>query len=149
MSMKAEVVPLKASHVLDIVARNFADGFRLRPTMTADDMIAAYFLPGSAAYCVLIYGVSVFAAGIINLQWHRGEAWVLHSSLFYKYRLTCFRTLKSMLPQIAKQHEFRRVQATSFFGNGTLLRHLGFEKEANLRCYGPEGEDAALYVRIF
>ena len=110
----------------------------------------AYFSPGSAAYCLIVNGDPVFAGGIVNQQWHRGEAWILPTPFFRGHVKTCFRIVKEMLPKIAAEKEFVRVQAVAVDGVPvSLFEHLGFLYEGVLRHFGPQGETCRIYARIF
>lgn len=110
----------------------------------------SYFSKGSAAYCLLADGEPVFAGGIVNLQWNRGEAWIAPTPFFRRHVKTCFRILKSKLPEIAARCHFRRVQAVcSIDVSGALFRHLDFKYEGKLECFGPFGEACIMYARVF
>jgi hypothetical protein len=110
----------------------------------------SYFSEGSAAYCLLADGNPVFAGGIVNLQWNRGEAWITPNDFFHRNVKTCFRILKKMLPEIAASKKFRRIQAVcSANVPETLFLHLGFEYEATLKAFGPFGERCKMFSRIF
>ena len=110
----------------------------------------AYFSPGSVAYCLLADGEPVFAAGIVNLQWQRGEAWLLSTAFFRQHVKTCFRILREWLPAVAASGKFIRVQVTCKDGfSEKLIERLGFEREATLRCFGPRGETCSMYARFF
>jgi hypothetical protein len=134
------VVTLEPWHVLQIIGDKFIPG------ITTDQMIEAYFSKGSVGYCLLIDDAPVAAAGIMNLGWHRGEAWLLHRPPFGKY---LFKLIREMLPRLAQINGFRRLQATCFTGSSTLFEHLGFEREGTLKAFGPNGETAEMYSRIF
>ncbi len=142
-----EILHLTANHVREIIASN---GGNVPTGVCLDDMIKAYLSPGSAAYCLADDGKVIFAGGITNLQWGRGEAWILHTAMFRRHLKTCVKILKAKLPSIAIKYGFRRVQATSFIDNGCLFKLLGFELESpEMKFYGPSGESAKLFVRFF
>lgn len=106
----------------------------------------SYFTPGSAAYCLLEDGEPVFAGGVVSLQWKRGEAWFLPTPYLRTHLLTCYRVMREMLPHIAKEYGFRRVQATCVAGASmSLFRHLGFFHEGCLARFGPNGERCDMY----
>jgi len=110
----------------------------------------AYFAPGSTSYCLLQDGTPVFAGGIVNQQWHRGEAWILPTPFFRQHVKTCFRILQKMLPKAAAENGFVRVQAVAADGvTISLFEHLGFEYEGTLKHFGPFGETCRLYARFF
>jgi len=143
--MDLETVVLEPEHMTKLMEA------ASQPLASMSGMLGrAYFSPGSSAYCLLVDGVPVFAGGIVNLEWHRGEAWILPTPFFLAHWKTCFRIMKKMLPQIAVDHGFVRVQAVA--ANGvpvSLFEHLGFVYEGKLKCFGPLGEDCRMYARIF
>jgi hypothetical protein len=144
-----QVVALQPEHVCQIIERNSAEG-KVKPAgISIEEMMQAYFSAGSVSYCLLIDGVPAAAAGIINLGWRRGEAWLLHSSLFDKHIKTSFKLLRDMLPNLAQINKFRRIQATCFSDSDTLFVHLGFEREGILKSFGPNGENATVFSRLF
>lgn len=110
----------------------------------------SYFSRGSAAYCLLADGDPVFAGGVVNLQWNRGEAWITPNAFFHRHLRFCFRLLKNMLPEIAASKKFRRIQAVcSVDVSGKLFLRLGFEYEGTLECFGPLGEQCRMYAKVF
>jgi hypothetical protein len=149
MRIELNVVPFAAEHAIDIITRNRVNGKVLSEKMV-NEMLTAYLSPGSAAFTLMCFNAPVASAGIINLGWRRGEAWILISSLFYKYKLTAVRELKKRLPEVATENGFCRVQAVSVIEEyGRWFEILGFEREGILRHYGPSGETVIMYSRIF
>lgn len=137
MPIRTEIVPLNPEH-LDHLA--LPEGLDRR----------AYFSPGSSGLCLLEEGKPVFAGGIVNLQWRRGEAWILPTPFFHSHLRLCLRALGEHLPRIASSHGLVRVQATCVgMVSGRLFRALGFEYEGNLRMFGPNGETCQMWSRIF
>jgi hypothetical protein len=121
------------------------------PLVSMADMLGrAYFSAGSASYCLLQDGDPVLAGGIVNQQWHRGEAWILPTPFFRSHVKTCFRLMKKMLPQLAVDYGFVRVQAAAVERvSVSLFEHLGFEYEGMLKRFGPGGENCRMYAKIF
>jgi hypothetical protein len=110
----------------------------------------AYFSEGSVAWVLLDNGKPVFAGGIVNLRWNRGEVWILPTPFFRKHVKTCFRKMLECLPEMARIGHFQRVQATCVQGmSAKWLRVFGFTFEADLRKFGPNGEDCQMWSRIF
>jgi len=145
--MVLETVVLEPVHLLTILKgapHPFAD------PMKPEQLLRAYFSPGSAAYCLLNDGEPVFAGGIVNLEWHRGEAWILPTPFFRQHVKTCFRLIREMLPKIAARGGFVRVQAVAADGVCVkLFRHLEFSYEGTLKHFGPLGETCRMYARMF
>lgn len=110
----------------------------------------AYFMGKSQSRCLLVDGFPMFAGGIVDMQWDRGEAWLLPTPFFRRNIKTCLRQMRSYLPVMALGGGFKRVQAACMSGvSSSLFRHLGFAYEGNMRKYGPKGEDCAMFSRIF
>ncbi len=120
------------------------------PGMPTLGLVDAYLSPGSLAYCLIDNKEPVFAGGVVNLQWKRGEAWILPTPYFRTHVKTCYEILRDMLPVMAVEGNFRRIQATcSVMFNTNLFRHLGFNHEGIIRHFGPNGEDCFMYSRVF
>ena len=110
----------------------------------------AYFSLGSVAYCMLVDGEPVLAGGIVNMDWGRGEAWMIPTKFFHSHVRTCYRYIREVLVQAACDGKFRRVQTTCPVMVSTVLfKHLGFSYEGTLAHFGPNGEDCHLYARLF
>jgi hypothetical protein len=110
----------------------------------------AYFSPGSVSLCMLREGEPVFAGGIVNMMWGRGEIWVLPTRFYRCHIHSCFRRMLQVLPGLVKSGGFRRVQATCIHGSpGKWLRVFGFDYEGTLKKFGPNGETCDIYARIF
>jgi len=110
----------------------------------------AYLSAGSVSYCLLNGDEPILAGGIVNLMWHRGEAWLLTTPFFRKHLRECYKYVKSTLPRMAREGKFKRVQATCAVIMSTVLfDHLGFEYEGTMKCFGPSGETCHMYARLF
>jgi hypothetical protein len=140
--MTLETVEMQTAHIKKLLEGH--------PQPLAQQLCRAYFSPGSAAYCLLEDGQPVFAGGIVNLEWHRGEAWILPTPFFHRHVKTCIGIVKKMLPQIASEKGFVRVQAVAADGVSiALFEHLGFEYEGTLKHFGPFGETCRICARFF
>lgn len=137
IDMGYEVVPLTAEHLEKLPLPRGLDR-------------RAYFSEGSASFCVLADGQAVFAGGVVNLQWGRGEAWILPTPFFRSNLKTCLWTMREFIPYIAGEYGFHRVQATCLKGiSASLFRHLGFAFEGTMRKFGPNGETCDMWARFF
>lgn len=135
--MNVEIVPLTTDHL---------DHLPLPAGIERE----AYFTDGSIARCVLADGVPVFAGGIVNLKWNRGEAWILPTPFMRQHFKTCYRLMREAIPHMALRGHFARVQAVCSCGSSTVLfRHLGFNPEGRLARYGPKNEDCFMWSRCF
>ena len=129
-----EVVPLTNAHL---------DRLRLPEGLDR----RAYFTEGSRALCLLADGDTVFAGGIVNLQWSRGEVWCLPTPFFQRNIRTCFRHMRDRFPALVRG--FVRVQSACIQGKPTgVIRFLGFSYEGTLAKFGPNGEACDMYARI-
>ena len=141
--MEYKVTPLSHEH-LDKLLDQVSLGIE------STSLRQSYFSPGSISYCLLANGEPVFAGGIVNLMWNRGEAWVLPTRFFRSHVKICFKTLRDMISKAAKEGSFKRVQATcAVTVSAKLFEHLGFEHEGTMKCFGPRGEDCLMYARLF
>lgn len=103
------------------------------------------------AYTLIIDGEVVGSGGVVLMGYGRGEAWLLLSSLFYKYKLTSIRFIKKLFLEILESHDLKRVQATVDVTHLKAMRFadiFGLEYEGTLRHYGPAGQDLAMFGRI-
>ena len=138
-----EIVALNPEHLDKLL--NGAE-----PALLAAQLAKSYFSPGSVSLCLIVDGKPVFAGGIVNLHWHRGEAWLLPTRFFRDNLLTCVRAMKAKLPLLVSVGEFQRVQATCPCGaSERLFRNLGFMFEGQMKKFGPNGETCSMYARIF
>lgn len=131
-----EIVPLTLEHLIHL------------PTPDGVDP-RAYFIPGSVAECVIVDGVPVFAGGLVNLQWHRAEAWIIPTPFLHSNLRWCLSLMSERIRQMADDQGFTRVQAVCPSGiSNHLFRHLGFSFEGTLRSFGPHGETCDMFALI-
>jgi len=141
--MQYQVVPLNIDH-LD---RLFAD--QPESELVIQSRLA-YLSPGSSALCLLEDGIPVFCGGIVSLQWHRGEAWILPNHFFRSHLKLCLKILRDQMPRLASLGKFRRVQATCLNGSSAKLFYvLGFDYEGTMKKFGPGGESCQMWARVF
>ena len=112
------------------------------------------WMEAGPAYTLFIDDIPVMCAGVGILRPGLGEAWMVLSTLFYKYRKECFIAVRDRLEMIIKGEKLKRVQAlvlTDFPEAEHWLIHLGFENETptkrGLRSFGPSGEDMLMFGR--
>jgi len=142
--MSLEFVKLEINHLKKLIVLPSTG------PVTPKTLEESYFSKGSIAYCLLDGTEPVFACGIVNLQWGRGEVWIIPNEFFRNHQKTCLRIFRKMLPQVAKDHKFRRVQAVCAVDQPeTLFRHMGFECEGTLKSFGPFGESCRMYAKVF
>jgi hypothetical protein len=141
--MNCEIVPLNPEY-LDKLLEGAP------PSMLALRVDRAYFSPGSVSCCLLADGVPVFAGGIVNLGWNRGEGWFMPTIFFRRNVKTCYRALRKYIPRMALENGFARVQATCVKGvSASILKHLGFAYEGTMRKFGPFGETCDMWAQFF
>ena len=98
------------------------DSYYLQKMGVTDKQVKlAYLSPGSVSYCLLADGEPVFAGGVVDMKWKRGEAWMLPTQFFRDHVKTCFRYMKDMLPLMALNGNFKRIQATCAITISTAL----------------------------
>jgi len=142
------VEPFKSEDLIEILKRNRSDGKEVSG-VTWEQMVLAYTSPGSVAFTVKCINVPIVCCGIVNMQWRRGEAWIVLSGLFMKYKFSVMKLLKRNLEKVAMSGHFIRVQSTSLSDDrDRYFRFLGFEKEGTLKGYGPNNEDVGMYSLI-
>jgi hypothetical protein len=115
-----------------------------------EKLIAAYMSPGSHARTLTVNGMPCASAGIINLGWRNGEAWLLDGPYTILHPIALVKAVSKGMLDLAKIGDFRRVQATCFTeAREKFFRLLGFDYETSLRSFGPQGQTAYIYSRIF
>lgn len=120
------------------------------PSLQGAQLHRSYFSEGSVSMCLLVDDEPVFAGGIVNLQWRRGEVWILPTGYFKSHVKTCFRRMLECLPEMVKNGGFQRVQATCVQGApAKWLQVFGFRYEGTMQKFGPNGEPCSMYARIF
>ena len=89
----------------------------------------------------------IAVAGIVT-QWEgRGEVWELLAEDTHDHLLILHRGFLKKFRKCG----YRRLEATTKVGftqASRWMQMLGFEKEATMRKYGPEGEDYHLWARV-
>jgi len=146
-----EIVPFNPNHARILFAELRAHGRTL--CYPEEMIIKAYQIKGSVATSlVLLDGLHIPLAcgGIMFQEWNRGEAWILESPRIDAFKVALWKAMMKMLPLLAHEGAFRRVQAVCFSdGKGQMFRRLGFQYEGTLRSFGPIGQTGYLYSRIF
>lgn len=92
-------------------------------------------------------GACLGLAGIVSYWPGRAEAWALFSTHAFEYIVPIARKVRFVLDN----HPSRRIEATVRVDNDKghrLARLLGFEYEAQLEAFHPDGSDVAMYKRI-
>ena len=141
--MSYKVVSLNRDYLIWLLAQ-------CKLGIPATELEVTYLSAGSVSYCLLENDEPVFAGGVVNMQWKRGEAWILPTPFFRKHIKMCFKYLRDILPVLSIEGNFRRIQATCAINISTLLfDHLGFKYEGTLANFGPNGEKCHVYARLF
>lgn len=152
MKTEINIIPYKAMHAYIILERNIREqDIWLSKFPDWDRWVRGWENKGPG-FTLVIDGEIVGCAGIVLMEWNRGEAWTLLSSLFYKYKKISYRAIRNGLESIIRDKKLRRVQASVYEGTekicGNFLEHLGFEWEGKHRKFGPNGEDIHIYARV-
>lgn len=150
--MKIEIIPYEPMHAYAILERNVREEDIWLSKFPDWDKWVKGWRNNGPAFTLVVDGEIVGCAGVVLMEWSRGEAWTLLSSLFYKYKKTTFKAIKNVLDSIIRDKKLRRVQAVIYEGTekvcGNFLEHLGFEWEGTHRKFGPNGENVHIYGRI-
>ena len=149
--MKIDLVPYEPAHAYDIIHRNVIEQNLWLSEFPDWEKWAKGWQEQGPAYTLIIDNQIVGSAGVILQEWQRGEAWMLISTLFYKYPKTTFKVIKHTLRKIIKEHDLRRVQsliAPHIETHQRFIERLGFRHEGLMRAYGPRGENYLMYSRI-
>ncbi len=118
--------------------------------ITDVDLRRSYLSSGSVSYCLLADGQPVFAGGVVNMQWKRGEAWMLPTPFYHRHTLICLRYMWRLMPILSIEGNFKRIQATCAINiSTTLFQWLKFKYEGTLEHFGPNGEQCHVYARLF
>lgn len=145
--MKVEEVPFQIEHALTIIEINKSIG--IGEPMPTPEMVKIFVTPGSHAFTLLINDYPIACGGVVNMMWSRGELWLLIAPQFHDHLKTAYKHIKEAVPKLARLGSFRRIQAVTYDHCSSLLNHLGFDKEGLMKCFGPQGQDAVLYSKIF
>lgn len=150
--MKVKIIPYEPHHIDEIMR----DGARERTKKIAalsewQDWKRIWKEKGPA-HTILVDQKVLLCAGVMLMNWNRGEVWMVGSKMIKKYQKTTFSSVKKYLDMIIKEFKLRRVQGLvepDFEEGKRFLEHLGFrlETEKGMQAYGPYGEDILLYGR--
>lgn len=95
-----------------------------------------------------VHGDAVFACAGLIPQWNgRAVAWALIASEAGQHLVGIHKAVRRALDL----HPFRRVETavrTDFDAGHRWARMLGFDREATMRGYAPDGYDYDLYARV-
>ncbi len=152
---KIEIIPYEPRHAYEILDRNVREEDLWLSTYPDWDKWVVAWQKAGPAYSLLIDDKVIICAGVILLEWLKGEAWMLLSNDFYQYKKTCFKEIKKYLIEIIHIFKLRRLQAIILCNLANVeeckrfLKHLGFKNETpdGLAAYGPNGEDVFLFGR--
>jgi hypothetical protein len=143
-----EVVDFTAEHAETILSLRELYGMPI--DYPGNKLIAAYTSPGSFARTLMRNNMPIASAGIMNLEWRRGEAWLLDGPYTQLHPFALVKAISRGMLELASIGEFRRVQATCFTeARERFFKLLGFEYETSLMSFGPQGQTAYIYTRIF
>ena len=111
-----------------------------------------YLLESGDFYTVLDGSTVITIGGVFfPLYPGLGEVLQLPSIHVYKARKRYCIAVKKVLESIELRYKLRRLQTQCL--NDSLhnrwMTYLGYEKEGVLKQFGPDGEDYALYAKVF
>lgn len=108
---------------------------------------AAAIIENNLSFSAWRGGVCLGAGGVAKAWPTRGEAWLLLGADARPYMRPILRFLRTALDN----HPCKRIEMTVLKGNATGHKFadlLGFEEEAVLEAYHPNGDDVVMYKRI-
>jgi hypothetical protein len=94
----------------------------------------------------------VASAGIKRIWGNVGEGWVLATYDIWNHPITIARAIKKNFEELAKAHNFKRIQTAvrADFGIGIrFAKWMGLSNEGLMRNYGFDGSDHYRFARIF
>ncbi len=144
-----KVVPFTADHAEDLQARN-TSGATIGLNHIVKEYLDAMALPGHG-FSLVNNGHLIFSAGVYPVWKGLGEAWVIPSDLIKPHRRQLVTYVREYLDRLVEENEYRRVQATvraDFDAGHRFIEFLGFQREAMLEAYGPDGADHVQYARL-
>jgi len=137
------VIPFEASHLRLMNVQPSQQEILQRVT---DEFLSQ--LENTNAYTVVLDGVIVCCAGVIEYYKGRGEAWSYLGADLGSNMVPVYRAIKKYIDTI----DVRRVEMTvdvDFEPGHRFAKLLGFELEApRMKAYDINGRDKALYARI-
>jgi hypothetical protein len=132
------IIPFEAHHV-SLMTPQSAQAFEV-------DYAPVEAATGQA-WTAVVDGLPVACSGLIELWKNRAQAWALLSADAGPYMLPITREIRFRLASSS----FRRIEMAVDVGFDAGIRWahmLGYEHEATVRCYFPDGRGARLYARI-
>jgi hypothetical protein len=150
--LKIEIVKFEAEHANSIIERNKNDGLIVPSKIVNIEDLVKLWRDGGPSYTMLVDNIPIVCAGVVLMGWNRGEAWTFPSKMFYDHVKSCYKGIKNILESIAREHKLIRIQSminpSLLVGDG-WMKHLGFQYEGTLRCFGCNNEDMKMFSRIF
>ena len=147
-----DIIPYEPAHAYAILERNVRERNLWLSSYPDWEMWVKGWKDGGPAYTLIIDGEIVMSAGVVLMDWNRGEAWTLFTTLLDKYPLTAIKQIKKYLEMIVVRNRLKRLQALidpEYKPGVKFIEFLGFENEGRLRAYGPKNEDYLMFSRIY
>ena len=150
---RVEIVKFQKLHAYEILDRNVREvDLKLARHPDWKDWVEAWDTRGPA-YTLMADGQPVACAGVVEKEWHKGEAWALLSRSAFNFKLAMVRAMKKGIQEVVDSRRFRRIEAVADVNHGMareLLEALGFtcDTPKGMEKYGPNGEKSFLYARV-
>jgi RimJ/RimL family protein N-acetyltransferase len=148
--MKIDLIPYDPIHCYEILTYNARR--ENRPIGSNDwEKTAQAWHRGGPAYTLKISNRIVGSGGLVCMDAHKAEAWLMLSTLFYKHKHIAIRTLLRKFDELIDEYQFKRIQALvppGFTEGQRFIEWLGFEKEGTLRKFSHENEDMIMFAKI-
>lgn len=144
-----KIVPFAADHAGDLREKN-SNAATIGFDEIGKEYLDAMALPGHG-FSLVKNGHLIASAGVYPVWKGLGEAWVIPSDLIKPHRRQLVTYVREYLDRLFEENDYRRVQATvreDFDAGHRFIKFFGFQREAVLRAYGPDGADHVQYARL-
>jgi hypothetical protein len=140
MAERFRIVPMEPAHYAEAAGSSFPWQDNLRS--------GARLIEAGPAFTGFVDGQLAAVAGVVCKWPGQGDAWAIVTTVGRQHPVFVHRAVVRALRAIVQDKGLRRVTATVVrdwaIARG-WVHALGFEKEATMRAYGPQGEDFVQY----
>jgi len=147
--MKIEVIKYLPYHIMDIMEKHPRSKEMYWSKYNDCGKWRMLWEERGPSYTMTVDDEIVMCAGVVILSQGVGEAWIVLSELFYRYKKECFRVVRDNLDNIIAVNKLKRVESlilTDFPEAERWVIHLGFKFASP--SVGPYGENMLKYARV-
>jgi hypothetical protein len=143
---------LKRRHIEEILEAN--ERIKKHDPLFVDQVIDIYLGPKNPSYVFLVNEEPILCGGILDQGFRNGQAWILFTDDFYKYKFSCHKVMVNMLLLLSKRMKLKRLEvhldcAIASKINKKWVRKFGFKPEGISRGIGLSGENHLRFARKF